>query len=511
MRLAYTIVQSGWDATVLAGGGRQTISVPLARNPDGTSIVGPSLEELVIDNATTLTAPLTYAAATLDTAQAMLTVRVHYDDPPVTIPSASWGYVNDRAIRLLPAGTAFQQGTLYELTYQAKDPLVVGLGFAAVRDVASSLRGSGALAVYSFCLSGSCRFLHDFVKLGFNEDEQGVATFDGMLNWLGAASGGFFNYRFAQPGRTHRQHVGRCYPEREFPFANRILIDPNTAKIDGRLLRCRITNTCPHIFEVNSANDYWVKGASLLHTDTFGFDIGDARNVRTYLLSSLPHIAQSGPGICQQARNPLVPNRVLRALLSALDEWVSEGKTPPASRVPRRADGTLVQSQRKSKVGFPDIPGVTFNGVSTTGDLFDYGPFFENGVLTILPPFFAGSPYRTFVPRTDTDGNDEPGIRLPEVAVPLATYTGWGLRAAAFAGDDLCDGFGQQIDFLPTRAARLATNDPRASVEERYRTHEHYVRAVAAAARHLQRERLLLEEDVQRYIGAAEASNVGRQ
>ena len=180
--------------------------------------------------------------------------------------------------------------------------------------MASSLRGSGALAVYSFCLSGSCRFLHDFVKRGFNEDEHGMATFDGMLNWLGAASGSFFNYRFAQPGRTHRQHVGRWYPEREFPFANRILIDANTAKIDGRLLRCRITNTCPHIFEVNSANDYWVKGASLLHTDTFGFDLGDARNVRAYLLSSLAaHCSERTRDLPAGAKSARSQSRAARA------------------------------------------------------------------------------------------------------------------------------------------------------------------------------------------------------
>ena len=191
-----------------------------------------------------------------------------------------------------------------------------------------------------------------------------------------------------------------------------------------------------------------MKAGSLLHTDTRGNDLRDPRNVRFYLFSSLPHsagIGPTGPGICQQPRNPVVANPGLRALLVALDEWVSEGKKPPASRVPLRANGTLVaslpqrdenedrghhhprQDHHQDGVGFPDIPGVTYNGLMTTGDLFDYGPFFDDGILTILPPVLVGSPYPAFVPRTDADGNDVAGVRLPEVAVPLATLTGLGL------------------------------------------------------------------------------------
>ena len=146
----------------------------------------------------------------------------------------------------------------------------------------------------------------------------------------------------------------------------------------------------------------------------------------------------------------------------------------------------------------------------TTGDLFDYGPFFDDGILTILPPTLVGSPYPAFVPKTDDDGNDIAGIRLPEVAVPLATYTGWGVRAAAFGGDDLCDSAGQKIDFHQTKADRLASGDPRPSIEERYPTHEKYVRGVTNAAIRLYRQRLLLDEDVRRYIGAAEASSIGK-
>jgi len=170
----------------------------------------------------------------------------------------------------------------------------------------------------------------------------------------------------------------------------------------------------------------------------------------------------------------------------------------------------LVRSQSQERVGFRNIPGVTFNGLVTTGDLFDYGPTSDEGILTTLPPFLVDSPYPIFVPRTDTDGNDIAGIRLPEVAVPLATYTGWGLRAKAFAGDDLCDMSGQKIDFQQTEAARLAVGDPRPSIEERYPTHNKYVRNVTSAAIRLYRQRLLLDQDVKRYIEEAEASDIGK-
>ncbi|MEO6236913.1 MAG: alpha/beta hydrolase domain-containing protein [Vicinamibacterales bacterium] len=523
MRQGYTIVFCGWDATVAPVAGRLTFAAPIAKNPDGSSIVGPALEEFVVDNATTMVGALSYPTATVDKSLASLTVRVHYTDPPDSIPHTGWEYVNARTIRLLPAGTPFRQGTLYEFTYPAKDPMVAGLGFAAVRDVAAFLHRAAMDSegnpnpvaedvryVYSFCSSQPCRFMHDFLQLGFNEDEQGQRVFDGMLNWVGGASGGFFNYRFAQPVRTHRQHIGRWYPERQFPFANKVLFDPVTGKTDGRLRRCRLTNTCPKIFETNSENEYWVKGGSLLHTDTVGNDLNDPRNVRSYLLSSLAHVPLSGLGTCQQPRNPLAPNTVLRALLVALDEWASEGNVPPRSRLPRRSEGTLVRSLSQERVGFPNIPGVIYNGLMTTGDLFDYGQSFDEGILAILPPYLVDSPYPVFVPRTDTDGNDIAGIRLPEVEAPLATYTGWALRAAAFAGDDLCDIAGQKIAFPQTKADRLALGDPRMSIEERYPTHEKYVKEVTRAATGLYRHRLLLEEDVQRYIAAAEATSIGK-
>ena len=212
MNQGYTILEAGWDATVAPGEDRFQISVPTARNADGSSIVGPSLEEFVIDEATTDAQPVTYAnAAGASQDGAELTYRLRYDDPPQPLPASAWAFSPDgKSVTLQPSGTPFAVG-LYELTYQAKDPLVAGLGFAAVRDLASFLRGRRDIdAVDSFGVSQPSRTMNDFLHLGFNQDEDGRQVFDGVLNWIGGASGVFINQRFAQPFRTHRQHIGRC-------------------------------------------------------------------------------------------------------------------------------------------------------------------------------------------------------------------------------------------------------------------------------------------------------------
>ena len=296
--------------------------------------------------------------------------------------------------------------------------------------------------------------MHDFVRLGFNQTAAGGRAVDGIESIVGGASGGFFNYRFAQPGRTMRQHIGRWYPERQFPFANQVTTDPVTGQTDGVLRRCTLSDTCPKMFEINSETEYWNKAASLLTTDTQGndLDLAATPNVRYYLLSSLPHAPEIGTGTCQQHQNPLLPDPVARALLVALDQWVANGTAPPANRVPRRSDGTLVPALPQSSVGFPAIPGVTYNGRTTTGDLFDFGSQFDQGILTTLPPVITKGAYPVFVPKTDADGNDVAGIRLPEIAVPVATYSGWNVRAAGYAGDDLCNASGQKIPFPATKA-----------------------------------------------------------
>ena len=216
----------------------------------------------------------------------------------------------------------------------------------------------------------------------------------------------------------------------------------------------------------------------------------------------------TGPGICQQPRNPLGASTALRALLTDLDAWATQGKEPPQSRVPRRADGTLVAPLPQAEMGFPTIPGVKYNGVLHTGDLFDFGASFEKGIITTLPPKLLGAPYKALVPKTDADGNDIAGIRLPDVAAPLATYTGWALRAGPASADG-CDASGQKIDFKKTKAERLSSGDPRLSLEERYGTQQKYVDMVTTATKALVADRFMLQEDADLYVKAAQSAQLG--
>jgi hypothetical protein len=538
MRQGYTLVISAWDAVSGRrpdiGGGPFVLDAPIARNLDGSDIVGPSLEEFVIDNDETLVEALTYPAASLDTAKAVLTYRAQAEDQPIPVPADEWRFnAGGMSVSLLPEVTKFKSGTLYELVYPAKDPIVAGLGFAAQRDLAAFLRYANAddaghrnpLAgdvrrIYTTCVSQPCRFMRDFVALGFNEDADAPSdesgrrlrrkVVDGVLNWVGGASGVFLNYRFAQPFRTHRQHIARWYPEFQFPFAYQTTTDSVTGRTDGLLRRCSDSDTCPKIIEADSDNEYWAKDGTLAHIDTQGRDLPDANNVRIYLLAGRPHgdgIPVSGPGICQQPRNPLVANPAMRALLVALDAWAPAGVEPPESEVPRVGDGTLVDSAQQD-VGFPHIPGVQYNGRKHEGDLMDFGPQASEGLLTFLPPRRLGSPYPALVPKTDADGNTLAGVRLPEIAAPVATYTGWSLRRDP--PQEGCDASGMVIPFAGAKAERMASGDPRLSLEERYPDHASYVRAMGASADDLERRRLLLPEDAQRYIKAAEDSDVGR-
>ena len=536
MNRGYTLAWSGWDVSARPGNDRLTITVPVARHPDGSAIEGQSYEYINFDNARTTTYTLAYPAATLDKSRAKLTVRRFLSDAPASVSPSEWEYVDERTIRLLPVGTAFAQSHIYEFTYTAKDPLVAGLGLAATRDFVSFLRHAPTDAAgnanplagdmrhtLAWTISQPARYFNDFQALGFNEDESGRRVFDGVENWLGGSGGVAINYRFGQTSRTERNRQNHLYPEGVFPFAYPVLNDPVSGNTGGRSERCRVSDTCPKVFEVNSSNEYWVKAASLLHTDTEGNDLPDPEHVRFFLVAGTQHGVRNSTriGSCQQFQNPTDPAPVLRALLVALDEWVTEGIMPPESRVPRVSDGTAVFADpeaatitgvvSQTALGFPDIPGLTYTGLITTRYLFDFGPRFADGILTHYPPTFVDRPsYPSFVSKTDEDGNELAGIRLPPVAVPVATTTGWALRGEEYGRGDGCEAAGQYVPFQTTRTQRLAADDSRLSLEERYETHDAYVAAVTRAAQHLVHERLLLAEDARQYIEEAASSGVPR-
>jgi Alpha/beta hydrolase domain len=524
MPQGYSISFSGWDfsAGTSTAGFNSTITLPIARNPDGSSITGPSYEYIVNAGASYA---LSYPAATLDPSKATLTHRVHLNDKPEKVPASGWKYNADgTAIELLPAGTPFVRNDIYEFSYTAKNPTVNGVGFAAVRDWNAWLRyeakddfgAANPLAgditrIYTEVVSQPGRLLNDFRYLGFNQAENGKQVFDGMLQWIAAGDGISMNYRWSQPGRTERTRQDQLFVEGRFPFANVMTKDPITGNMDSRYARCALSHTCPYAMEIFSANEYWGKAASLMTTDPTGkHDLPDSPYTRIYFMSSMQHGTgnAASKGACQQPQNPLDSQAIQRALFMAMDKWVTAGTPPPPSQIPKLSDGTLVKPDQTS-TGFPRIPGVTYTGLKTTRYLLNFGPnFYKTGIPTINPPLFAppyqdnpanGPIYPSFVPKTDADGNDVAGIRLPEVQVPLATYTGWALRAVP-QNNDGCEGSGQYIPFPKTKADRLASGDPRLSIEERYGNFDNYSSMLHRVIDNLVRAGFLLPFDADRAL-----------
>jgi hypothetical protein len=540
MPRGYTIAWSGWeDIDRLDNPAfNSTASFPVARNRDGSAITGPSYEYIVV-GAPAASVALSYPAATLDKTRATLTHRVHLNDAPQVIPASGWNYnAAGTAINLM--GSNFIANDIYEFAYTAKDPKVNGLGFAAVRDWMEFLRyerrddynNANPLArhikhVYTEISSQPGRLLNDLRHLGFNETESGRKAFDGHMQWIAAGNGINMNYRFSQSGRTERNRQNHLYIEGRFPFANVTMHDPITRETDSRYKSCERTDTCPLGVEIYSANEYWVKSASLLHTTPDGTkDLPDSKFTRNYFMSSMRHGTAATPGgiagtppsrgLCQQSDNPLNSAPVQRALFIALDQWATQDRNPPRSRVPKLRDGTLAPPLPQSGMGFPNIPSpfadspgplVTYTGLKTTRYHFDYGlNFYETGVATVNPPAFPfttpsyqddarnGPIYPSFIPKTDGDGNDIAGVRLPDVTVPLATYTGWALRRGAQASDG-CEASGQFIPFAKTEVDRAKTNDPRPSVQARYKTFADYHGKVRSALELMVSDRLLLCED----------------
>jgi hypothetical protein len=396
---------------------------------------------------------------------------------------------------------------IYEIWYEAVGSRVAGIGFAAVRDLVSFLRyeegagnpmlgeaaDGGPRHALAFGISQAGRFLRHFLELGMNDDGRGRRVFDGVLTHVAGAGKVFANHSFAMPGRTATQHEDRLYPENWFPFGNAVVTDPYSSKT-GALLSGRPTD--PLMIEVNTATEYWQKGASLIHTDPAGRqDAILPANARAYMIAGTQHgggpATDPGPGPCVNRRNPNNAGPALRALIVALEEWVRDGTPPPASRVPSIAAGTAVEA---GTVAMPAVPGFAAapgaNRIAAPVDWVD-------------PPARLDNFYGTRVAAVDTDGNEVAGIRLPPIAAPLGTYTGWNAYRAQPC--ELCDRDGSLIPFARTKAEREAAGDPRPSLEERYGSREAYVEQVKAATEALVAERLLLPADARRYVAAAEA------
>ncbi|HEX9187420.1 MAG TPA: alpha/beta hydrolase domain-containing protein, partial [Vicinamibacteria bacterium] len=335
--------------------------------------------------------------------------------------------------------------------------------------------------------------------------------FDGVFVEVAGGGRGSFNHRFAQASRDGHQHWNDHYPTDVFPFTDAPETDPETGATEGLLDRAAATGTVPKVFHVVTSYEYWNRAASLMHTDADGArDVALPDTSRVYLLASaqhgprpLPPSPGGAPGSAPlHATNPLDFRPAIRALALALDRWVADGVEPPPSACPRIADGTLVPPE---KAGWPAVPGVRFPHVRNQPPRLDAGPEAARGILSIEPPRL-GRVFPALVPAVDADGNDRAGIRLPEVAVPLATQTGWNWRQpSAGAPDALAPYVGSYFPFARTKAEREAAGDPRPSVEERYRGREEYLGKASEAALALVHARFLLPEDVPAVLERAAA------
>jgi hypothetical protein len=484
LEMGFALVRVGWQGDLVATETNIVPFLPVAQRADGSPVTGPALEEFIFNDAERVSvARVTYETASLDPARATLTVRRNQASPREEPSDLGWSWTSARELRIeRPDG--FDGGAIYELVYEAKDPLVMGLGFAAMRDAISFLRyetgdragNANPLALpglpeiaLSIGISQSGRALRDLLYLGFNEDVRGRIVFDGMHPDIAGSRKTFTNFAFGQPGRWQKQHEDHLYPGDQFPFTYVTLRDPISGRTDGLLERCSRSNTCPRIVHTDGEAEVWQARSSLIVTDALGRDIALPDNVRAYVIAGTQHGGGGGvhtstprAGICQNLSNPMPLRDIRTAITVALYEWVAKGTEPPASRFPTIANGGLVAPR---DVAFPRIPGVTYSGSVNPLRLNDHGS---------LPPK-QGDAYTVLVGAVDTDGNMTHGVRHPDLAVPIGTFTGWNLRREGFGEGDQCAGTGSFIPFAKTRAERTASGDPRLSLEERYPTHEAYV------------------------------------
>ena len=530
MRQGYAMIWSGWQGDILPGNERMTTGFPVAKNPDGSPIRKTITTEFVFQKPAT-SIPISFDRESRDIraypaveeamAPAKLYRRARPHTPRELIARSEWSFARciDKA-NPTPSNTdicypaGFSTDAIYELVYEGRDPIVMGLGFAATRDIVSFLRRETSAAnplsyedgrggrtaprwALAFGSSQAGRFLKDLVYQGFNLDETKKIVFDGLIPHISGSRRIYVNAEFAMPGRFPSALEGHYFPGDEFPFTYETTTDSFTKKTDGVLALCRRQQACPKIMHWDSGTEAYQARNSLVVTDVAGkSEVPIPANVRLYYFSGTQHGPAEKPArdTCQQLSNPLSYQETQRALLVALQDWVTKGIEPPKSRFPRLSDGTLVETARE-KQGFPAIPGVKYTG--KVNDLFLQNRRGEP------PEHIAGTEHRVYVPKVDADGNELGGVRSVDVQVPVATYSGWNLRAKGYMEDELCYLVGSYIPFAKTKEDRMKSGDPRLSLEERYKDNADYVEKLALAARSLIEERFLLPEDAARILNTA--------
>jgi len=504
----------GWNVDVVESDRKLNIYVPVATE-GGETISGEIYAEIlsyaddvVYSMPFVWGGSVAYPVVDMDTSSARLTMRPYRWEEEVEVPRDHFSFARLEDGEVIPdprslyINEGFKPGWLYDLVYVGKEPKLTGLGLAAVRDVVSFFRYEKSdeeapvnpLAglvehVYAWGHSQSARFLYHFVYQDFNGDENGRLVLDGLIANCPGSGKGLFNSRFAQTTRHGSHHEDTLYPIDTFPFTTVEQYDPVTGEHGDALAAARASGFLPKMFFVNTTTDYWSRAASLIHTDVEGkkdADIDPA--VRMYFVAGRAHI-DGRVGI------------IGRALLIALDQWVSQGTEPPASELPRISDGTLVALDTYLEA-FPNIPNVHEPPSFYQPYRLDLGPrWHSDGIADNSPPK-VGPRYVALVPQVGADGMEIAGIKLPEIAVPLATRTGWIMRNPSYSLT-LSRNRGSVFPLPRTVEERTADDDPRRSIEERYPTRAGYMLEVTESLLNLKRRRLLLDEDLARLLDEA--------
>jgi hypothetical protein len=511
MRQGFTLLWMGWQWDVPERPGTMRMSMPIATE-NGRRITGLIRGNFIL-NERAPTASVAdrnhqaYPALDPNSAENVMTVR---DDPVAkgqVVPRSKWRFVDGGTVAL---DGDFEPGRIYDVVYRTADPRVVGVGLSGTRDLISFFKydtsadnpSPGIKYALGWGVSQSGRFLRHFLYQGFNADEHGRRVLDGVFDQVGGSGRGSFNHRFGQASRDALQYFNILFPVDLFPFTDGPETDPETGATDGLLARAEKSGTVPKVFHLLTNSEYFNRAGSLVHTDATGTKDADLpANTRVYMIASAPH----GPGpfppasnrgggmVGRAALNPLNYSPAVRALFRALDRWVVDDAAPPPSAYPRFADGTLAPVDH---AGWPAIPGFDLPQQPLRAFHLNFGPDWSKGIVSVEPPE-VGKPFVVRVPAVDADGNVKAGIRLPDIAVPLATQAGWNYRDASIgAPDRLAGEIGSYIPFAKTRADRERAHDPRPSIEERYRNRDEYVGRFAAATLALVQQGYVLPEDV---------------
>ena len=485
MRQGFTLLWMGWQWDVPERPGTMRMEMPIATE-NGQRITGLVRGNFILnERASTASvadrAHKAYPALDPNSADNVMTVR---DDPTAKgqmIPRSRWHFVDGGTVAL---DGGFEPGRIYDVVYRSADPRVVGIGLSGTRDLISFLKYDtsadnpmpGLRYAIGWGVSQSGRFLRHFLYQGFNEDEQGRKVFDGVFDQVGGAGRGSFNHRFGQASRDALQYFNILFPVDLFPFTDGPSTDPESGAIDSllgarRAHRHRAEGLSP-AHQLRVLQPRRLAGAH--RRDRNAKDADLPANTRVYMIASAPHgpgpfppTSNVGGGMTGRALlNPLNYSPAVRALFRALDRWIVDDVAPPPSAYPRLSDGTLTSP---AKAGWPAVPGYQLPQQPLRAFHLNFGADWPKGIVSVEPPE-VGKPFVVSVPAVDADGNVRAGIRLPDIAVPLATQAGWNYRDASIgAPDRLAGEIGSYIPFARTKADRDRAGDPRLSIEERYR------------------------------------------